>query len=253
MKAVALASHDERIGNSVPLPVIESLRHIVGTSNVRVAVDHDAAIVVLPASTDEVAAVVRLCSQHEVPVVPLGGGKPMSVDFQLICATHRQLRAAVDDGSFREDLFYRINGLALQLPPLRERSDLGALVATMLRDIAPGREMQLAVEVAAAFAGFRWPGNLRQLSNVLRTACALAGDEECFIGWCHLPDDIAEQLRGQPKRRLVEDSESDLRMQADSCVEQAVRASKGNMSEAARRLGIGRNTLYRKLRQAKRA
>jgi len=74
MKAVALASHDERIGNSVPLPVIESLRHIVGTSNVRVAVDHDAAIVVLPASTDEVAAVVRLCSQHEVPVVPLGGG-----------------------------------------------------------------------------------------------------------------------------------------------------------------------------------
>ena len=197
------------------------------------------------------ARLLRVLQERQV--VPLGGGKPVSVDFQLICATHRQLRAAVDQGCFREDLYYRINGLALQLPPLRERSDLGALVTAMLRHVAPKREIQLAVEVANAFAEFRWPGNLRQLANVLRTACALAGDEECFIEWCHLPDDIAEQLRGQPKRRLVDDSQGDLRMQTDSCVEQAVRASKGNMSEAARRLGIGRNTLYRKLRQARRA
>ena len=197
------------------------------------------------------ARLLRVLQERQV--LPLGGGKPVTVDFQLICATHRQLRAAVDQGYFREDLYYRINGLALQLPPLRERSDLPALVATILRDIAPGGEMQLAPEVATAFASFRWPGNLRQLSNVLRTACALAGDDECFIDWCHLPDDVADELRGQPRRRVVEDAETDLRMQADRCVEQAVRASNGNLSEAARRLGIGRNTLYRRLRQAKRA
>jgi len=79
MNAAAVASQNERIGSPVPMPVTESLRAIVGTSNVRIAdtagtVDQDAAIIVLPASTDEVAAVVRVCRQHEISVVPLGGG-----------------------------------------------------------------------------------------------------------------------------------------------------------------------------------
>jgi transcriptional regulator of acetoin/glycerol metabolism len=182
--------------------------------------------------------------------MPLGGGKAVAVDFQLVCATHRKLRLEVDAGRFREDLFYRVNGLALQLPPLRERSDLASLVATMLGGIAPGRELQLAPDVAVAFATHRWPGNLRQLSNVLRTACALMGDDEVTIDWSHLPDDVAEELRGQPAPRVVEDASTDLRLQADRCVEQAVRSCQGNLSEAARRLGISRNTLYRKMREA---
>jgi sigma-54 dependent transcriptional regulator, acetoin dehydrogenase operon transcriptional activator AcoR len=189
---------------------------------------------------------------QERSVTPLGGGKPVAVDFQLVCATHRRLREEVDAGRFREDLFYRINGLSLPLPPLRERGDLGALVATMLRELAPGREMCLAPDVASAFARYRWPGNLRQLSNVLRTACALVGDDESLIDWSHLPDDIAEELIGQPQARMVEDSDTDLRLQAGRCVQQAVRSSNGNMSEAARRLGISRNTLYRKLRELER-
>lgn len=186
---------------------------------------------------------------QERSVTPLGGGKPVAVDFHLICATHRRLREEVDAGRFREDLYYRINGLALALPALRERGDLSALVATMLRELAPGRDMLLAPEVAAAFSRFRWPGNLRQLCNVLRTACALMGDDECLIDWSHLPDDVAEELIGQPLPRGVQDSDTDLRLQAGRCVQQAVRASNGNMSEAARRLGISRNTLYRKLRE----
>ncbi len=189
---------------------------------------------------------------QERQVVPLGGGKPVAVDFQLICATHRRLRAEVDAGRFREDLYYRINGLALELPPLRERSDLSALVATMLRDMAAGRELQLAPEIQAAFATYRWPGNLRQLANVLRTACALVGDDECLIEWSHLPDDVAGDLMSQPPRRPVEDGGTDLRLQADRCVRQAVSTSNGNLSEAARRLGISRTTLYRKLREAER-
>ena len=186
---------------------------------------------------------------QERHVVPLGGGKPVPVDFQLVCATHRRLRAEVDAGRFREDLFYRVNGLALQLPPLRERSDLGALVAAMLRDTMPGREMRLAPDVVAAFAKYRWPGNLRQLCNVLRTACALVDDDESLVEWSHLPDDVAEELIGQPKPRVVEDIDADLRLQAGRCIQQAVQSCNGNMSDAARRLGISRNTLYRKLRE----
>ena len=192
------------------------------------------------------ARLLRVLQERQVQ--PLGGGKPVAVDFQLVCATHRRLRAEVDAGRFREDLYYRVNGLTLQLPPLRERSDLSALMAKMLRDIAPGREAQLAPDVVAAFATYRWPGNLRQLSNVLRTGCALIDDGQ-LIDWSHLPDDVAEELIGLPKPRAVEDTETDLRLQAGRCVRQAVSASHGNLSEAARRLGISRNTLYRKLRE----
>jgi transcriptional regulator of acetoin/glycerol metabolism len=197
------------------------------------------------------ARLLRVLQERQV--VPLGGGKAVEVDFQLVCATHRQLRAEVDAGRFREDLYYRVNGLALQLPPLRERSDLNSLVASMLRAIAPGREMSLAPDVLAAFASYRWPGNLRQLSNVLQTGCALVGDDETVVGWSHLPDDVAEELIGQPRQRLVEDMDADLRVQADRCIRQAVRTCNGNMSEAARRLGISRNTLYRKLRELERS
>jgi sigma-54 dependent transcriptional regulator, acetoin dehydrogenase operon transcriptional activator AcoR len=186
---------------------------------------------------------------QERQVVPLGGGKPVAVDFQLICATHRKLRSEVDAGRFREDLFYRINGLALQLPPLRERSDLPALAASILRDIAPGLPLRLAPDVMAAFAAFRWPGNLRQMANVLRTACALMADDESEIGWAQLPDDVAEELMAMAKPRTVEDTDTDLRLQADRCVQQAVQSCQGNLSEAARRLGISRTTLYRKLRR----
>jgi transcriptional regulator of acetoin/glycerol metabolism len=194
------------------------------------------------------ARLLRVLQERQV--LPLGGGKPVAVDFQLVCATHRRLRAEVDAGRFREDLFYRINGLTVQLPPLREREDLDALVAAMLSDLAPGREVQLAPEVATAFGSYRWPGNLRQLSNVLRTACALMTNDEALIQWPHLPDDVAEELRSRPPARAVEDSDTDLRVQESRCVETAVRASHGNMSEAARRLGISRNTLYRKLRES---
>ncbi len=192
------------------------------------------------------ARLLRVLQERQV--TPLGGGKAEAVDFQLICATHRRLREEVDAGRFREDLYYRINGLTLALPALRARSDGATLVAAILAGIAPGRGLQLAPEVAAAFARFRWPGNLRQMANVLRTASALLADDETVIGWPQLPDDIAEDLLGQAPPRAVEDGDNDLRLQAERCIQQAVQASHGNMSEAARRLGISRNTLYRRLR-----
>ncbi len=197
------------------------------------------------------ARLLRVLQERQV--VPLGGGKPVDVDFQLICATHRRLRNEVEGGRFREDLYYRVNGLSLSLPALRDRSDQTTLVNAMLREIEPGRPLVLAPAVAAAFATHHWPGNLRQLGNVLRTACALLGEDETTIDWSHLPEDLAEDLVSLRRARPIEDAQTDLRMQADRCIEQVLSSSGGNMSEAARRLGISRNTLYRKLRNLKRS
>jgi len=190
-------------------------------------------------------------------VTPLGGGKPVPVDFSLVCATHRSLRAAIDGGRFREDLYYRLNGLTLTLPPLRERDDLSPLVSNMLAESLPGRAVALSPALARAFAGHRWPGNLRQLANALRTACALLGDDEPEIDWPHLPDDLAADLaadqrraRELPREPELIDTGAHLRTQQDATVRRVLDTCGGNLSEAARRLGISRNTLYRRLRAA---
>jgi transcriptional regulator of acetoin/glycerol metabolism len=192
------------------------------------------------------ARLLRVLQDREV--VPLGGGKPVAVDFRLVCATHRNLALAIAPGGFREDLYYRLNGLTLQLPPLRERQDLAALTARMLRQLLPDREVCLAPDLQCAFAAYRWPGNLRQLENALRTACALLDDGEVQIAWVHLADDLAAALRGpSPAAPAEPDRAADLRVQAERSVRQAVHDCAGNLSEAARRLGISRNTLYRKM------
>jgi transcriptional regulator of acetoin/glycerol metabolism len=187
-------------------------------------------------------------------VVPLGGGKPVAVDFALVCATHRKLRMEMDAGRFREDLYYRLNGLTLHLPPLRERADLPGLVAQMLADLAPGHgqggPLTLAAPLASALAAYRWPGNLRQLHNALRTATALLADGEAQIGFAHLPEDLADDLlaaRAARPAKAVADAEADLRLLEAHTVARVVEVCQGNLSEAARRLGISRNTLYRKL------
>jgi transcriptional regulator of acetoin/glycerol metabolism len=186
-------------------------------------------------------------------VVPLGGGRQVAVDFTLLCATHCHLKEAITAGRFRQDLYYRLNGLTLTLPPLRERGDLPHLVAQMLEQALPGRGVALAPELAQAFAGHRWPGNLRQLANALRTACALLGDDEAQIGWQHLPDDLVEDLRAAPPPRSTPealDESSNLQLNQLHTVRRVLETCGGNLSEAARRLGISRNTLYRKLRAA---
>ncbi len=206
------------------------------------------------------ARLLRVLQEREVQ--PLGGGKPVAVDFRLVCASHRPLRQEVAAGRFREDLFYRINGLLLQLPPLRERLDQAALVQRLLAQLRPGeRPAVLSNEMRALFARYRWPGNLRQLHNALQLACALLDEDEQEIGWAHLPDDLAAELRtlaaaAAPADAAAAPAEADgasepgLRALALRQVQQTVAACAGNLSEAARRLGISRNTLYRKLRGA---
>lgn len=181
-------------------------------------------------------------------VTPLGG-ETEPVDFVLISATHANLKAEIEAGRFDADLYYRINGLTLQLSPLRERKDFAAVVARTLEELAPDRPITLEPAVASAFAEYAWPGNLRQLTNALCAAIALLDADETRIGWNHLPDDLVEEMRWRLPSALAAAGETteNLRELSLATIRRAIALSHGNMSEAARRLGISRNTLYRRL------
>ena len=187
---------------------------------------------------------LRVLQEREVQ--PLGGGAPVALDVQLLCATHQSLAQAVSEGRFRADLYYRINGLALQLPPLRERTDLDALLDRLLESLAPDQGLGLDPGLREAFRAYEWPGNLRQLHQVLRTAVALLSPQESRISWAHLPDDLLPALQrrqGLPGSRPAQN----LRELSQQAIAQALENTRGNVSAAARQLGIARQTLYRRL------
>jgi transcriptional regulator of acetoin/glycerol metabolism len=182
-------------------------------------------------------------------VMPLGGGDGVKVDFQLVCATHQPLDRLIAQGGFREDLYYRLAGLTVTLPALRDRSDILDIASSMLRELGDGR-FRLDADASRAIRHFRWPGNLRQLSNVLRSALALATPDP-HISLEHLPDEIAAAPRpGAPPNKVAANSGSRVgtlnELELDA-IRQAIEACGGNMTAAARQLGIGRATLYRKL------
>ena len=191
---------------------------------------------------------------QERTVTPVGAGKDVAVDFALVCATHSKLAEAAERGSFRQDLYYRINGLTVQLPALRERSDFVALTERLLADLSPEREVQVAPELLARLSAHAWPGNLRQYASVLRTACAMLLDGEDTLDWAHMPDDLVEALQvgAAVKRVLVEpaapQAPQSLQALGHAAIQQALESARGNVSLAARQLGISRQTLYRKLR-----
>jgi transcriptional regulator of acetoin/glycerol metabolism len=202
------------------------------------------------------ARLLRVLQERQV--TPLGGGKPVEVDFALVCASHRKLRDEVQAGRFRSDLYYRINGLTVVLPPLRERTDFEELTTRLLEKLQAQRPLYLSPELSKRFKEYEWPGNLRQYSNVLRTASAMLSAGEDCIAWEHLPEDLQEELTGSVPNPSVKDFETNrvpamtlgsqnLQELSRQAIRQAIEGSGGNMSQAARLLGISRQTLYRKL------
>ncbi|WP_423708441.1 sigma-54-dependent Fis family transcriptional regulator [Undibacterium sp. WLX3042] len=195
---------------------------------------------------------------QERQVTPLGSSTPVNVDFNLICATHQNLKNSIVAGRFREDLYYRINGLTVCLPALRMRTDFAFLCGRLLQEFAPDSDLHIEPDLLAAMKTYHWPGNLRQLSHVLRAAVALREDDQHCISWEHLADDLAAELRSQTGTETittsaggdtVEPRERSLHARSMQAIRQALTNANGNVSAAARELGISRQTLYRKLQE----
>ena len=201
------------------------------------------------------ARLLRVLQERQVN--PLGGGQSVAVDFALLCATHRDLREEAQAGRFRSDLYYRINGLTVQLPALRERSDFQALTERLLAEINPRRDVHLLPGLLARLRQYAWPGNLRQFANALRTASAMLDPHESCIDWQHLPDDLMQDLSTELAGAVPETPPptmqstvvvQDLAQLTQAAIHRVLEQSDGNMSQAARRLGISRQTLYRKVK-----
>ena len=176
-------------------------------------------------------------------VVPIGGA-PQAVDVRIISATHRDLLARVANGSFREDLYYRLNGLEIAVPPLRERSDKAQLLAFLLAQEAAGQVVLLDEKARHALLDYAWPGNVRQLRTVLRTLAAL-----CENGRIRL-DDLPPLIRQARAAMVVEPRQGGALDDAERVVLlNALKQQHWHMSHAAESLGVSRNTLYRKLRK----
>jgi transcriptional regulator with PAS, ATPase and Fis domain len=189
------------------------------------------------------ARLLRVLQDGEVR--PVGGERSRKVDVRVLSATHRDLPALVAAGRFREDLYYRLAVMRIDLPPLRERTeDIAPLALHFLRSHARGRAVELGAAALAALGRHPWPGNVRQLENEIRRALVLADDTIA-------PEHLSAELTSQ---RAVEVSDPlDMRARVDELerglIRQALDASHGNQTRAARMLGVSRFGLQKMLRR----
>jgi len=181
----------------------------------------------------------------------VGGEKPIDVDVRVLAATHRDLRAEVEAGRFREDLLYRLQVLQIALPALRDRpGDTDLLCDHFLERIAAERDLpplRLAPEVRTLLQRYTWPGNVRQLANTLQRLVVLADGETIEASTVSADPDLRERLG----RAVPEPGETRYSLSAGEKeqLQKALEASGGNRSAAARLLNVSRATFYRKLRR----
>jgi transcriptional regulator of acetoin/glycerol metabolism len=185
---------------------------------------------------------------EEQEVTPLGSEKSLKLDLRVICASHRNLRELLARGMFREDLYYRLNGITLELPALAARRDKENLIRKcMAGEIAAGSYASIETAALDRLATYHWPGNVRELRNTIRTALAISENSVVRVG--DLPAEIGQPA--QYSRRAVTTAEQDVSLeQAER--EALLRVIDKNdwvMSHVATQLGISRNTLYRKIKR----
>ncbi|MEM5387212.1 sigma-54-dependent Fis family transcriptional regulator [Paraburkholderia phymatum] len=185
---------------------------------------------------------LRVLAEGEV--LPLGGDAPVRVDIDVVCATHRDLARMVDEGTFREDLFYRLSGATLHMPPLRERADILDVVHAVFDEEAQsaGHVLTLDARLAGRLARFSWPGNIRQLRNVLRYACAVC--DATRVELRHVSPDVAALLAPDetaPRPALASLDDERAR------IVDALTRHHWRPNAAAEALGISRATLYRRI------
>jgi transcriptional regulator of acetoin/glycerol metabolism len=200
---------------------------------------------------------LRVIEEREV--VPLGSDQAIPVNLHVISATHRDIPQMIQDGEFREDLYYRLNGITLHLPPLRDRGDKTDLIRTLLQEEnADQGSIEIAEDAFQKLLDYSWPGNIRQLRNALRTASALCRDG--IIRLSNLPQEVLHtetRVSTSTPPGAARNAEAAatpmnlpsaaLRDAECAALLRELERMHWNISRTAQALGISRNTLYRKI------
>lgn len=192
------------------------------------------------------ARLLRVLEEREV--TPLGGEKPIKVSIKLISATHHNIKDIIEDGDFREDLYYRLHGVSLTMPPLRERTDRLQLIkhiAQLEADIS--EELNWEPDALKLLENFNWPGNIRQLRNVLRTSTALC--ENNIVTVNDLPDEIRNTVYDDEFADGPEANLNALAIAERDALLSELEEMHWNISRVAKKLGLSRNTLYRRMKR----
>ena len=198
-------------------------------------------------TVDLQAKLLRAIQEKEIR--PVGSTKRITINVRILAATNRDLEAAVADGTFRRDLYFRLNVLSLKIPPLRERKqDIPLLTEHLMERLSrnAGSQRTLSEEALNAMMGYDWPGNVRELENCLERACALSSGPTIQTA------DLPSPIQNSKHPALPEPADGKIVPIADLEKEAILRTIdqlKGDKLLAARMLGIGKTTLYRKLKE----
>jgi sigma-54 dependent transcriptional regulator, acetoin dehydrogenase operon transcriptional activator AcoR len=188
---------------------------------------------------------LRVLAEREV--MPLGANKPEKVDIRVITATHRNIDAMIQQGEFREDLYYRLNGAQLRLPALRDRADKLYVIRRVFDDIikerASSQSPRLRADAISALLAYAWPGNIRQLKNALAFALATSESDEITVH--DLPEQCLSQRITRQALPLTADAVSD----SDHTLLEMLKEQHWNISAVARALGVSRPTVYRQMQR----
>jgi DNA-binding NtrC family response regulator len=196
------------------------------------------------------AKLLRALQEKEIR--PVGGTRAIPINVRILAATNRDLEAAVQDGSFRRDLYFRLNVLTLRVPPLRERKqDIPLLAGHILERVArtTGVQRNISDDSLKLMLNYEWPGNVRELENCLERACALTSGPTIHIA--DLPTAL-QNFHAQSPVVPVTFESSGVSLLADlekRAILHAITVLNGDKLEAAKQLGIGKTTLYRKLKE----
>ncbi|MGB9793181.1 MAG: sigma 54-interacting transcriptional regulator, partial [Thermacetogeniaceae bacterium] len=201
---------------------------------------------------------------QEKKILRLGGDRYIPVDVRVICATNKNLLSEVEKGNFRRDLYYRVNVITINIPPLRERpEDIPLLFKYFLERICKewGMELpQVDPEVLEHLKRYHWPGNVRELQNVVERMVNIARGEritaDCLPEEIYKPLDVEsdESASSVLSLKIEDEREKSKRMQAErerKVLMDLLSKHGGNVTRVARELGLSRNTIYRKMKRYK--
>jgi two-component system response regulator HydG len=196
------------------------------------------------------AKLLRALQEKEIR--PVGGTRPIPINVRILAATNRDLEEGVQQGTFRRDLYFRLNVLTLRVPPLRERKqDIPLLAGHILERVArtTGVQRNISDDALKLMLNYDWPGNVRELENCLERACALTSGPTVHIG--DLPTTLQNFHAQEPVVAVNVESSgiSPLAELEKRAILHAITTLNGDKLEAAKQLGIGKTTLYRKLKE----